>query len=88
MIRDSYPGLLDARGEGFEESRVVGDLFVLDDPEAAFARLDSYEGDEYVRETRTVTREDGSRVEAWVYVYRSDAARWPILPSGDWLASR
>ena len=84
VIEDAYPGLVDAP----DDSRVVGDLFVLDDPEAAFARLDAYEGDEYQREQRNVTREDGSRVTAWVYVYRAEVALWPRLASGDWLASR
>jgi gamma-glutamylcyclotransferase (GGCT)/AIG2-like uncharacterized protein YtfP len=58
-----YPGLvLDARGE-----RVNGLLFSSDTLAAHWARLDAFEGEGYTRVATTVTREDGTTIEAYVY---------------------
>ena len=59
---------------------------VLDIDDSALERLDMYEGVEeglYVRERCVVHLDDGSRVEAWVYIYNQPTtalrriAGWP-----------
>lgn len=54
---------------------------------AVLARLDEYEGDEYVRLVRPVQLPTGERVEAWVYLGDPASAQTlPRLEHGDWRA--
>lgn len=46
---------------------VVGELIEIGESNAVLARLDAYEGDEYVR-VRVVVDADGARIEAWAYL--------------------
>jgi gamma-glutamylcyclotransferase (GGCT)/AIG2-like uncharacterized protein YtfP len=58
-----YPGIvLDPHGD-----RVDGLLFSSDHLADHWARLDAFEGDGYVRVLTTVTRQDGTAVDAHVY---------------------
>jgi gamma-glutamylcyclotransferase (GGCT)/AIG2-like uncharacterized protein YtfP len=58
-----YPGIvLDEQG-----GEVVGFLFSSDALAEHWPRLDAFEGDGYERVPTTVTRADGTRVEAFVY---------------------
>lgn len=77
-----YPGLVDGEGE------VRGELFVLSDPGGSLPELDSFEGEEYQRLERETVRPDGSRVQAWVYLYRGATATSTLIASGDWVATR
>ena len=71
-----YPAMVPAAGH-----QVVGRLY-LDLPEAAWARLDLFEGDEYERHEVLVTLADGSWQRAWTYLFKpGHAAR---LEAGDW----
>ncbi len=71
---------------------VHGELLRLDDPESAFVWLDPYEGfvpgqlreNEYERVRRPIQRPGGETVEAWVYLYVTDASGLPAVPSGRW----
>lgn len=75
-----YPAMVPAAGH-----QVVGRLY-LDVPEAAWPRLDRFEGDEYERHEVLVTLSDGSWRRAWTYLFRADlAAR---LDAGDWDEAR
>ncbi len=47
--------------------RVVGELVEIGESDAVLARLDAYEGDEYIR-ARVVVDADGSQIEAWTYL--------------------
>ena len=78
---DDYPGLVD---EG--ESPVVGELVWLADLPAAFALLDAYEGDDFVRVLKKIRRRDGEDEWAWCYVLadRRTAEAGAVIPSGDW----
>jgi len=61
-----YPGIvLDPRG-----GRVDGLLFTSAALAAHWHRLDAFEGEGYTRVTTTVTRPDGTTVEAFVYALR------------------
>ena len=58
--------------------------------EETFARLDRLEGfpNLYGRERIPVLLEDGTRVEAWVYVMRRLPERSVVIEGGDWRAYR
>ncbi len=64
-----YPGLVvDAAGD-----EVRGHLLTSTSLAAHWARLDEFEGEEYVRVMSTVTLGDGERVPCHVYVLRASA---------------
>lgn len=76
VIGQEYPGMVPSPGGGVE-----GVLY-LDLPDAAWLRLDAFEGDEYARETVEVALADGRRLAAWTYVFKPElAAR---LGAGEW----
>ena len=71
-----YPGAIkDGKG-----SEVIGDLFLLTDPERVLKVLDKYEGiphpgakdAEFVRERTFVRLRSGQQKKAWVYWYNFD----------------
>jgi len=80
-LGDGYPGLLPG-----PEGRVVGEVVTLRELAAAFALLDAYEGDEFVRSLHEVELEGGTRVWAWCYLLArpelADDAE--LIPGGDW----
>lgn len=81
-LSDSYPGYLPGRA-----GTVVGEVMVLVDLAAAFALLDAYEGDEFVRALQQATLlTDGSRLWAWCYRLTSPdlAEGAELIESGDW----
>lgn len=63
---------------------------VLEVAEETFARLDRLEGYPhlYDRKRVPVLIEDGSRVEAWVYVLQRLPERATVIECGDWRAYR
>jgi len=63
VIGADYPGIRLAAA-----ASVPGRLYI-DLPALAIERLDRFEGDEYRRETVSVILADGSRSDAWVYVF-------------------
>ena len=71
-----YPGLLAAPG-----ALVPGRLY-RDVDEAAWARLDAFEGPEYERAAVVVALADGSMLPAQVYRFRAEFG--PRLLPGDW----
>lgn len=76
VIGQEYPGMQPAPG-----CRVEGVLY-LDLPDAAWARLDHFEGDEYTRELVTVRTADGRSLAAWTYVFKPEFAS--RLGLGEW----
>lgn len=73
---EDYPGLQAAPG-GVVPGRLYRDV-----DEAAWTRLDAFEGPEYERVPVTVMRADGSTLAAQVYLFRAEAAH-RLLP-GEW----
>ena len=76
-----YPGLVD--GDGV----VKGELMWLSDLAAALALLDAYEGADFVRVLKPVTRANGTLEPAWVY-FLADANAVRLaepIPDGDWV---
>ena len=71
-----YPGLRAAPG-GLVPGRLYRDV-----DEAAWARLDAFEGDEYERADVVVTLAGGATLAAQVYRFRAEFL--PRLLPGDW----
>lgn len=61
-----YPG---ARKEKDNNNEVIGDVFLLNDPERIFKILDKYEGDEFTRKKDLVRLRTGKSINAWIYWY-------------------
>ncbi|MEZ6029956.1 MAG: gamma-glutamylcyclotransferase family protein [Hyphomonadaceae bacterium] len=75
-----YPALVPARGA----QRVRGEVWRINDP-AILAVLDAFEGEDYVRERRSVRFDDGFRATAFVYRYAAPLEGVPLIPSGDYV---
>jgi gamma-glutamylcyclotransferase (GGCT)/AIG2-like uncharacterized protein YtfP len=78
-----YPGLV----ETTDDRWVTGELWLLRRGRV-LQRLDAYEGDEYERRRRTVVLEEGTSLDAWMYLYRGAVPRERIIETGDWLVHR
>jgi len=84
-----YPGLVPSAGCG---SWVHGELYALDDVVRTLARLDEYERcgpndpepHEFERIEMEVLVESGTRVAAWVYVYKGSTTDKEEIVSGDY----
>lgn len=83
----AFPALLPSAGA---TDVVLGELFEVDasDPDAHLASIDRYEGARFRRSLESVTREDETIVEAWVYLYRGDVGDGRRIDSGDYTADR
>ena len=81
---DGYPGiLLDPNGPP-----IVGEVVQLRCLSAAFALLDAYEGDDFIRVPTTAVTRDGQEMRAWCYVIISQniVAEGTLVASGDWVS--
>nr|WP_321463137.1 gamma-glutamylcyclotransferase family protein [uncultured Cohaesibacter sp.] len=75
------------------QDQVLGQLLALPDEEALWRILDDYEGIgpifsapfEYERCRVPVQLEDGSRFQAWMFLYRHDLAEARRIDHGDYL---
>jgi len=87
---DGYPGGCYQFAAG---SRVVGELYEVDDVAGLFAALDAYEESgslvaephEYQRQRVPIALDSGSVVYAWVYLYNCSIDGLPLIESGDYL---
>lgn len=76
------------------DGRVWGEVYEFDETDSVLAALDDIEGytqadpdrSLYTRHRTSVTVEDGSTVDAWVYFYNAPLGAAPRIPSGDYLA--
>lgn len=75
--------------------QVHGELYRLADPVASLAWLDEYEGitfgpagvapaDQYERRQVSVSLDDGTSHDAWIYLYRLAVTDLVRVPSGRW----
>jgi gamma-glutamylcyclotransferase (GGCT)/AIG2-like uncharacterized protein YtfP len=78
-----YPGVVD---EG--TAPVHGELVQLRDLAAAFALLDAYEGNDFIRVLKKVVLPDGAEAWAWCYVLADPRLAEDGVPvtGGDWAA--
>lgn len=79
VTEESYPGIIPASG-----AMVVGVVYV-DVPEAAWPRLDRFEGEMYERLPVMIRLEDGASLEAHSYVIRPHFV--DRLAAGEWDSS-
>lgn len=76
-VRDAdYPGIVPQPG-----GRVAGRLY-RDLPEAAWARLDAFEGEMYARQRVSVQPVIGPPLDAWAYIVKPEFSSH--LENGDW----
>jgi gamma-glutamylcyclotransferase (GGCT)/AIG2-like uncharacterized protein YtfP len=77
-----YPGILD-EGPG----PLVGEIVWLTQLPAAFALIDAYEGDDFIRVLKRAWLRDGSEQWAWCYVLAdpTTASLGEPIPDGDWV---
>lgn len=76
VVGTDYPGIRPAAG-----ASLAGMLY-RDVSALALARLDTFEGDEYVREALQVTLADGRTLTAWTYVFQPGEHH--RLATGSW----
>lgn len=82
-----YPGAVPS---GYEDDRVFGELWELDDPAGQLAEFDVYEAcdpsrpapHEFLRRTIPVTLSDGAVVQSVCYLYAWDTSRATLIPDG------
>ncbi len=60
-----YPGAIKEN----TKSEVMGDVFLINNPERVFKILDKYEGNKFSRERNRVRLRSGKLINAWVYWY-------------------
>ena len=79
---DGYPGLLED-----SDGTVIGEVVKLSDLTAAFALLDAYEGDDFIRIIKTAVLDSGDEVPAWIYVLADERMVEDAEPiaDGDWV---
>lgn len=85
-----YPGVVPSDQPG---ETVHGEVWRLDEPDAALARLDDYEEcgadfpepHEFVRRNLEVTLAGGEVVRAWLYLYNRPTDDLEIIGHGDFL---
>ncbi len=84
-----YPGAILA--ENFD-TKILGEVYQLDDPKAVLTVLDQYEGfipnelesSLFARVKENVTMIDGSQIEAWMYAYNDWVATGKLIKDGDY----
>lgn len=85
-----YPGVMMS---GNPSDRVKGEIYKISDGEKLFSLLDHYEGcsdnfpepHQYLRRVVQVQADDGSMIDAWVYLYNWDSDGHRYIESGDYL---
>ena len=76
VIGSDYPALVRAT-----ESSIVDGYLVFPGDQAEWNKLDNFEGETYTRTTVEAIEEDGTRVEAYVYLW---AGSGDALGIGEW----
>ena len=76
----SYPGAVADKNTG---EWVVGDLYLLRDPESLLAGLDAYEGADFRRTPCTVVLDGDRRLRAWAYLFRRPVSEDRRIASGE-----
>lgn len=60
-----YPGAI----KGEQKSEVIGDVFIITNPEKVLNVLDKYEGKKFDRKLQKVKLRSGKSISAWIYWY-------------------
>lgn len=76
-----YPGAIKEN----TNNEVIGDVFVLNDPEKVLKVLDKYEGSEFSRKKNKVKMRTGKSINAWIYWYNRAPSGKVRIPYKDYL---
>lgn len=76
-----YPGAV--KDETKDE--VIGDVFLINNPDKVFKVLDKYEGEEFKRKKEPVKLRSGGLIDAWVYWYDGKRKPGRKIPYKDYL---
>lgn len=60
-----YPGAIKENNN----NEVIGDVFLIDNPDRTFKILDKYEGDKFTRNKNKIRLRSGEFIDAWIYWY-------------------
>jgi gamma-glutamylcyclotransferase (GGCT)/AIG2-like uncharacterized protein YtfP len=60
-----YPGAIQEKNN----NEVVGDVFLIENPNRTFKILDKYEGNKFTRNKNRIRLRSGKLIDAWVYWY-------------------
>lgn len=60
-----YPGAI----KEHHNNEVIGDVFLIENPDRTFKILDKYEGEKFTRNKNRVRLRSGKSIDAWVYWY-------------------
>jgi gamma-glutamylcyclotransferase (GGCT)/AIG2-like uncharacterized protein YtfP len=83
-----YPGAIKTKSG----NEIVGDVFLVSDPEKVFKILDKYEGyssdkvdtSEFVRTRNKVQLKSGKQLNAWIYWYNNELEGKPRIKYKDY----
>jgi gamma-glutamylcyclotransferase (GGCT)/AIG2-like uncharacterized protein YtfP len=86
----TYPGV---RTSQRAKDWVRGEIYQLHDAPETLAQLDAYENydparprtSEYIRVLRPIRCRSGGTLSSWLYLHQQVTARYPRIPSGDFL---
>lgn len=85
-----YPGAVPSDDSS---ERVLGEVFLVKNPENTFRQVDEYEEyrpadhakGEYRREIWRVVLHSGETLNAWIYIYNLPTDGFPVIASGDYV---
>jgi gamma-glutamylcyclotransferase (GGCT)/AIG2-like uncharacterized protein YtfP len=64
------------------DDKVFGELYRIKNSRELFAELDDYEGSEFMRRREPVYLANGTRSEAWIYLFKGSVSNLPRIMSG------
>ena len=79
-------GTYPAAVEGLDDNYLQGELYEVLQPTDAFAILDAYEGEDYMRKLTEVLLSNGATLMAWMYWYKCDVTDLHRIQENDYLA--
>ncbi|MEO6328060.1 MAG: gamma-glutamylcyclotransferase family protein [Ginsengibacter sp.] len=76
-----YPGAIKENNK----NEVIGDVFLIDNPDRTFKILDKYEGDKFTRNKNRIRLRSGKLIDAWVYWYNQKPSEKQKIRHKDYL---
>lgn len=76
-----YPGAV----QEDNNNEVVGDVFLIDNPDRTFKILDRYEGEKFTRNKNRIRLRSGKLIDAWIYWYNQKPHKKQKIKYKDYL---
>ena len=80
-----YPGAVPSKSK---TDLIVGELYLLQQPDAVLELLDEHEGPRFKRSQVTIVSGEEQAISAWIYLYARSIAGRKIISSGDYVQYR